>query len=774
LKLVFYKGVLILALLLMAFSLFSQRVGLVLSGGGPRGVAHIGVLKALEENNIPIDYISGTSMGAIIGGFYASGYSVEQIEEIFTSDVLQSWMNGTFDTRYSNYYETQDPTASWQLFKITIDSVLKVKLPTNIISPYEMDFRFLEWFSEAGAACNYNFDELAIPFRCVASDISENKFTVLKEGNLDKSIRASMTFPFYFKPIRIDNKLMWDGGMYNNFPVDVMMEEFGPEIIIGSKAASNYGPPKDDDVISQIQAMLMANTQYKVDSLRGVMIEPKMRTVNITDFSNTYEFIDSGYYAASAKMSEIKMLLDLTETIEEKDNRRKEFNEKKPPLKVREIKYGGVNQRQEVYLNRLIKKKKNMVLLQDDSIPNNEKMQIIKSQYYKLIAEDQISSVNPELKYFSDSKVYDLYLNINPNNKIEAEIGGLISSKATNEIFLQVNYNIWRKYSMNITGNTYLGRFHNSGLAMVRIDRPGKLPLAWELSYILNGFNYFNTSTYFFEDAKPNYLLQRDSYWKFEISTPVTNDSKLAMEFVSGIKTDNYYQSNQFSRSDTADKTTFGFYSTSLFYEFNSLNRKQFASEGTFFKACSRFISGSEKNIPGSTSTDTSEFSNYHNWLQIRMAVDKYFKVSNRLKFGVCGSLTYSNQPFFNNYTSSVLSAPSFEPIPESQTIFLPQFRAYIYLSAGVKSVFSLLKNLDLRAEAFVFQPYEEIFSDANGKAMYGEVLSNRYYIGSGSLVFHSPIGPISMCLNYYDQADEPFSFNVNIGYFIFNKRPFQ
>lgn len=327
---------------------------------------------------------------------------------------------------------------------------------------------------------------------------------------------------------------------------------------------------------------------------------------------------------------------------------------------------------------------------------------------------------------------------------------------------------------MNITGNTYLGRFHNSGLAMIRIDRPGKLPLAWEFSYILNGFNYFNTSTYFFEDAKPNYLVQRDSYWKFEISTPVNNDSKLALEFVSGIKADNYYQSNQFSRSDTADKTTLAFYSPDLFYEFNSLNRKQFASEGTFFKACARFISGTEKNIPGSTSTDTTEFSNYHNWLQLRIALDKYFKVTNRLKFGACGSLTYSNQPFFNNYTSSVLSAPSFEPIPESQTIFLPQFRAYIYMSAGVKSVFSVLKNLDLRAEAFVFQPYEEILSDANGKAMYGELLSNHYYIGSGSLVFHSPIGPISMCLNYYDQADEPFSFNVNIGYFIFNKRPFQ
>jgi NTE family protein len=152
---------------------------------------------------------------------------------------------------------------------------------------------------------------------------------------------------------------------------------------------------------------------------------------------------------------------------------------------------------------------------------------------------------------------------------------------------------------------------------------------------------------------------------------------------------------------------------------------------------------------------------------------DKYLKGFGKFKFGLYGAATFSNQLFFNNYTSSVLSAPAFEPIPESQTIFLPQFRAYDYFAFGAKAIFNLLKNLDFRAEAYIFQPYQEILQDEVGKAYFGDVFSNRFYIGSGSVVFHSPIGPISMCLNYYDQADEPFSFNINIGYFIFNKRPF-
>jgi len=307
-----------------------------------------------------------------------------------------------------------------------------------------------------------------------------------------------------------------------------------------------------------------------------------------------------------------------------------------------------------------------------------------------------------------------------------------------------------------------------------RLDFPGPLPLAMELTYTLNGWNYFKTNTYFFEDEKPNYLVQRDSYWKYEISTPVSNDSKLALEFASGLKTDYYYQTNQFSRLDTADKTTFSFYSPNAYIEFNSLNRKQFASAGTYFRICTRFISGLEKNIPGSTSADTTEFSNYHNWFQLRMSLDKYFNTFNRIKFGIFGSVTFSNQPFFNNYTSSVLNAPSFEPIPESHTIFLPQFRAYTYFAIGGKSILNILKNLDFRLEAYLFQPYQEILKDANNYAYYGQIFTNRYYIASGSFVFHAPIGPISMCLNYYDQADEPFSFNINIGYFIFNKRPFQ
>jgi len=765
---------LLMSILLFTLNVNGQRVGLVLSGGGAKGVMHIGVLKALEENNIPIDYISGTSMGAIIGGLYACGYSPSQIETLVSSPEMSSWITGSIESSFKYYYKESDPNASWQIFKITYDTVLRAKLPSNIISPVEMDFGFLELFAGPSAAAGYDFNNLYIPFRCVASDITENEPVVLKKGQIDKAIRASMTFPFYFQPIKIDGKLMFDGGMYNNFPVDVMTEEFSPEIIIGSKAASNYGPPKEDDIISQVQSMLMANTKYKVDLDNGVLIEPDMKRVNITDFSNTQEFIDSGYAATLREIPRIKELVKLRTSPTERQMDRDEFLDKIPPLKVNEINIFGISPKQENYVNREIQSEKLVEQLNDDNLSRSDKMDMIEKQYFKLLTDKHIKSVTPELMYDTVSETYNLGFDIRKSNILEAEIGGLVSSRAINEIFFQLQYKRWQKNAFSLTGNAYFGRFHNSAQGTARFDKPGKLPLIFALSYTLNGWNYFRTATYFFEDKNPSYLLQNDSYWRFTTTTPATRTGKLYAEFIFGQKKDEYYQTNQFSRADTADVTTFNFYSPALVFEINSLNYKQFANKGVLLRLCGRFISGQEKNTPGSTSSETMLTTDYFEWFQLRFLYDNYFSRYGPLTLGFNATATFSNMPLFNNYTATVLASPSFEPLPESQTLFLPQFRAHNFVSLGLKTVFSLYKNLDFRLEGYGFQPFREIQSAENNKPVYGKEFSDRYYIATGALVYQAPFGPIAVSLSYYDQAEEPYYFNVSIGYFIFNNRPFQ
>ena len=150
-----------------------QSVGLVLSGGGAKGIAHIGVIKALEENNIPIDYIAGTSMGAIVGGLYASGYTPEEMMALIESKGFSYWSTGTIDPSWVYYYAREEPTPKLANINLSLNDSTKNNniLPTSLINPLPMNFAFMELFARYTAQCNGNFNNLFVPFRCVTSDI---------------------------------------------------------------------------------------------------------------------------------------------------------------------------------------------------------------------------------------------------------------------------------------------------------------------------------------------------------------------------------------------------------------------------------------------------------------------------------------------------------------------------------------------------------------------------------------------------------------------------
>ena len=225
----------LVCLYLMPFPVSAQKVGLVLSGGGAKGLTHIGVIRALEENNIPIDYITGTSMGAIIGGLYASGYSPDEMEILIKSEDFKLWSRGIIPPRYVYYFKKLDDNPSFIDFDFAKkEDKMKISLPTNLIPTGQLDFAFMELFSPANAVADNNFDRLFVPFRCVATDIYRNTPVIFSKGDLGLAIRASMTVPLFFKPVEIDSVLLFDGGLVNNFPYDIMHQDFKPDIIIGS------------------------------------------------------------------------------------------------------------------------------------------------------------------------------------------------------------------------------------------------------------------------------------------------------------------------------------------------------------------------------------------------------------------------------------------------------------------------------------------------------------------------------------------------------------
>ena len=741
--------------------LYAQKVALVLSGGGSRGAAHIGVIRALEENHVPIDYIAGTSIGAVIGSLYAMGYSPDELETLVCSNDFKRWAAGVTDEKYIFYYRKEDPNASWVSLDINFKKKLTSQLPANLVSPYEMDFAFMELLAPASAACNYNFNNLLIPFRCVVADVDSTQPLTLRKGDLSSAVRGSMTIPFVFKPIVIDGKLVFDGGMYNNFPVDVAKKDFHPQVIIGSRVAVRYDKPDPDDALSQLQIMLMEHQNDTMIYPNSVMIVPVLQKVNVIDFSLAEQMIDSGYRATLRKMDDIRKIVhDSTHPNELKQQRAK-FREKCVPLVFDSIIIHGVTRAQSEYIRQLLKHGKRLVSIDE-----------LRTEYFRFIDEGFIKNIYPVAQYNPQTGYYKLILDVRMGENFSLGFGGNISLGTSTEGFAELKYRyLWSK-ALRFMVNGYFGRFYNSVKGASRIDFNSKSPWFLEAAYTINGFNYFRNSTYFLDDKKPTYVIQREYFGEINSGFPVTNKGKVLIDVTYALTGSKYYQDNSFSRYDTADQTTFDFFAPTASFELNNLNRRQYASAGALLRLETSYVNGFETDYPGSTSANNDIITAHHDWFQFRLLYDNYFQAIGPLKLGFYGEAMISNRPLFSNYMASILNAGVFQPLPEMQALFLPAYRANNYAAAGLKTVLRIYRKIEFRLEGFIFQPYQEIIADPDdNSASYSPVLSTRSYLASATFVYNTFLGPISLGANYYDKTQDAFSFNFNIGYIIFNKR---
>jgi len=742
-------------------SVFAQRVAVVLSGGAARGGAHIGVLRALEENQIPINYIVGTSIGAIVGGMYASGYSPDEIEQLMASDAFQRWASGVMDDRYVYYYRKEDPNASWISTSFSFTKKITTLLPSQLIKTHEIDFQFMKLLAPANAVALGDFNKLMIPFRCVVTDIDTSTQMVLSSGDLSTAIRGSMSLPLIFNPVVIDKKLVFDGGMYNNFPCDVAMHDFKPDVIIGSRVAQRYQKPDRDDVVAQLLTMLMERQSDTITYANSVMILPKIPSVNLLDFSKTSELADSGYRATLRKISDIRKLVHDSVSIETINRRREAFNIQKPELRFDSIFIKGLTKTQEGYLRQILKHGKSTISFDE-----------LKHEYFRFLDEGFAKTIFPVARFNPHSGNYDLYLDVQKSNNFGAQFGGNFSLGNISEAFLELQYKyLWTK-ALRFFVNGYFGKVYSSAKIGGRIDFNSKTPWFIDLSYTYNHLNYFINASYFFDDKTPNYIIESEYFGDVQSGMPITNTGKLSLGFTYAFTNKKYYQSNVFTRTDTADQTTFNFLAPSVSFELNSLNRKQFANAGVRLMLKLSYISGAESMLPGSTAISKTPVENYHNWFRLQLVYDNYFESLGPFKFGFYGEGVLSNQPLFSNYTSSLIYSPAFQPIPESQSFFLPSFRATNFAAAGLKIVLRIYKKIEYRLEGYVFQPYREILQDPGDySAYFGPKFDNRAYMASTAVVYSSPLGPVSISVNYYDKTPDSFTINFNFGYIIFNRR---
>lgn len=281
------------------------KIGLVLSGGGAKGFAHIGVLKVLEKAGVKIDYIGGTSMGAVVGGLYASGYSAQQIDSIFQNTDFDALLSDYIPRASKNFYEKNNDER--YAFTLPVKK-MKVGIPTAIsrgMYNYNLLNKLLNRVRDI-----HDFNQLPTPFLCMATDIETGEEVLLNKGYLPQALLASGAFPSLFAPVEIDGKWLVDGGVANNFPVEAI-KDLGADIVIGVDVQDDLKDRKSlrdaTRILVQISNLQMIEKMKEKRNKTDIYIKPDINDYGVISFDQGSEIVKKGEEAAMALYDKIKI-----------------------------------------------------------------------------------------------------------------------------------------------------------------------------------------------------------------------------------------------------------------------------------------------------------------------------------------------------------------------------------------------------------------------------------------------------------------------------------
>jgi NTE family protein len=748
-----------------SFNALSQQVALVFSGGGAKGLAHIGVLKALEENEVPIDCLVGTSMGGLIGGCYAAGMSPDQIEDMVLSENFSAWVNGRLEKGFNYYYHKRDDHPSFIKLNLALDSTFNLSFNNSIASDLSLNFALAERMAQPSAIAKNNFDSLFVPLRIMASDIFTQSEVTIKTGSLADALRATQTVPFFYNPIRIEGKYLYDGGVYNNFPVDVAIKEFNPEVIIGtnvsSKVYEKYPFGEDDKLIKySLLYMLLDKSDPSQIPPSGVYIQPDLKNYSAFDFSDAKAMIDSGYSQTMRQMAEIKAKVQRRRKCEEVAERRNRFNNKSLPLNIDKINYLGFTRPQQDYMNLFFKNGKKQLYFSN-----------IKSGYYKLVSDDYFKTVYPSFVYNRNSEKFSFLLSKRPQNNFQVDFGGVIATRNISNIYLGLNYYYFKRTVIRGAANFYTGSFYKSAQVKARIDVPLLGRFYIEPEAVFNSWSFLDSKDLLI-NRTPTTLDRIDRKVGINLGFPVGKQSKIVLNGNLINNQDQFIDSKVLVSSDTLDKLSLKGTKIGFTFNSNTLNRKQYANLGSAYSLSINWFNIRENYTPGSLQRKGFSENSLREWIQIKGSAQQYFSLG-KYTSGYLFEGVLSNQPLFNNFYGTIINAPAFLPLQDSPTFILENFRSFNYLAGGWRNIFRLRNNLDFRLEGYLYKPIKSILSGQFQQPFLQEDITLFYFIGTSALVMHSTIGPVSLSLNYYDQPKNQLGILLHVGFLLFNKSSF-
>lgn len=440
-----------------------KKVGVVLSGGGAKGFAHVGVLKVLEEAGIPIDYIAGTSMGAVVGGLYSVGYSADMIDSLIQE---QDWNHLMRDIVSRKHIPTRQRSIN-NRYVVSLpydlpfgDKSGGVSLPPGVYTGQNISNLLLN--STIGFQGDINFDDLPISFGCISADVRTGKEIAIRSGDLAEAIRASMAIPGMFTPVVKDSMLLIDGGVVNNYPVD-LVRNMGADIVIGVIF------PVDDEIIEQSKGSISEITQQIWNFLgiekknsniedTDILIAPDIYPYTMMDFHKPAidSIITRGVTAAKKSWNDLTSLNELLEIDENILHSNKKLNPylELDTLIINKISFEGVAQRETNYLYRWINIENNKVTREelDDIIANIYGSGLFNKVYYRLEGENPFNLIfNVDVK---ESNRLNLGIHFDSNDmaailanttiRLNSSLNSMfdITTRLSRDPYLMIDYSI--------------------------------------------------------------------------------------------------------------------------------------------------------------------------------------------------------------------------------------------------------------------------------------------------------------------------------------------
>ncbi|WP_417619455.1 patatin-like phospholipase family protein [Oceanihabitans sediminis] len=345
------KKIIIILFLFLGLTGYSQKqeqkdlkVGLVLSGGGAKGLAHIGTLKVLDSLGVRVDYVAGTSMGAIIGSLYASGYSGKAIDSIFKVVDFDAIINDNLPRKAKTFYERENS----EKYAVTLPfKNFKVKLP-QALSRGQNTMSLLTKLTLHVSDVE-DFSKLPIPFFCVATNVENGEAVYLESGSLPQAILASGAFPSLFKPVRIDDQVLIDGGVVNNYPIDELRAK-GMDVIIGVDVQDDLAT--SEQLESAASILLQINNYRTINDMKvkskktDIYIKPDITNFNVVSFGEGRTIIDNGFKET------LKHIDALDSVLNRQVKKKEQFPAIKPidSLFIREVNIGGLDKYTRAYV----------------------------------------------------------------------------------------------------------------------------------------------------------------------------------------------------------------------------------------------------------------------------------------------------------------------------------------------------------------------------------------------------------------------------------------